>query len=344
MARSMQDELDKGTAKFEEIVEINSLLDENRNLLIPKVLLDLKPEGPTVIDCLIDAFTRTGRQKSDIIVVSGFRGDRLSRYFTDNYDKEIELIHFHEPKEDEQMLGTLIHAFNREEHLLQNGFTVSYADLVFENFNELKRLDASDSHISFLMEECDNERPLSYRYGSKEARRKDRDKHHHWNREAEKVVKYKNRDELVEITKTLSQKGVKAKDRYVAGEFVGVVRFTSYGVKIFTDYINSKKSGFYKNAYLIDILNDIIKEYKGKNQNNIIRAINTNKNNKWWDIDLYRDLTTARISPGVEREYRSLFRRSEEFIHQPIMVRCEYCKSTISNKDVVCPKCRKSLI
>lgn len=343
MAQSMQDELRKRTMKENEVIEIKSILDEHGDLMIPKTLLEVNSGGATVLDCLIEAFLRTGRRKSDIIVVSGYRSGHLSQYLANNYS-DIGHVPYHGSKDDEKMLGTLIHAFNKRDSLLPNGFTVSYADLVFENFNDLRKLDDSDAHITFLMEDCDDGQPIRYRYGSKLARRKDREKYHPWDTEAEKVIKDKKTDQLIAITKSLPRKGVKVKGSYIAGEFIGVVRFTSYGAKIFSDYINSKKRSFYENASLIDVLSDIIKDFSDKSQTHIIQAITSNKKNKWWDIDLYRDLTTARISPTVSRVYQALFKRAEDFVRRPVNVSCKYCKALISNKDIFCPHCRKSLI
>ena len=222
----------------------------------PKSLIDIN--GKPIINYQIEILKKNGI--NDIVVIRGKYGEKFKikniNYVNDNnYEKH-------------DILGSLMEA----KQFLKNDVIVLYSDIIFEN-KIIEQILETKADISIAI---DNDWEKNYA-GRTE----------HPKSEAENVAIDKNQ-KIIHVKKNI-QNG-----NYQIGEFLGIVKFTEDGGKIFVqkyeELLSKNKEKFHESpsvlkAYLTDMLQELI-DCDVKIEPVFISG-------KWCEIDTMQDVKRA---------------------------------------------------
>jgi len=196
----------------------------------PKCMLDFG--GKTLLQRQIEAYNACGI--SNISVVRGYQKDKIN-YEGLNYYENTDY-------ENNNILNSLFYA----EPELDGHIVISYSDILFES-HVVQRLLQSDHDISIVVD-IDWR---GYYIGRKD----------HPIEEAENVI-FDANNNVVEIGKILTDK------HDVHGEFIGMVRLTPKGAKIFKKHFHQAKALYdgkpfqraaeFKKAYITDMIQEMV--------------------------------------------------------------------------------------
>ena len=178
----------------------------------PKCMLEIK--GKTILQHQLDVFHADGI--TDISVIKGYKKEainypRLKYYINDNY-------------RNNNILNSLFYA----EEEMNDEFIASYSDILF-GADVVRRLMESEEDIAIVVDvdwkgyyEGRTEHPIN---------------------EAENVI-FDADNNVEEIGKIVSNK------RAVDGEFIGMLKCTKKGAKIFKKYFHEAKNKFYEKPFI----------------------------------------------------------------------------------------------
>jgi len=223
----------------------------------PKCMLKIKEK--TILQHQLDVFHANGI--TDISVIKGYKKEAinypgLKYYINDNY-------------RNNNILNSLFYA----EEEMDEEFIASYSDILF-GADVVKKLIESEEDIAIIVD-IDWKR---YYEGRTE----------HPIGEAEKVI-FDADNNVVEIGKIVSKK------RAVDGEFIGMLKCTKKGAKIFKKYFHKAKNEFlgkpfiraktFDQAYLTDFIQYLV--------NNGVEVKCVTIERGWIEIDTVQDFERA---------------------------------------------------
>ena len=222
----------------------------------PKSLVNIN--GKPIIEYQIEVLKKNGI--NDIVIIRGKYGDKFKiknvNYVNDdNYDKH-------------DILGSLMEA----KQFLENDVIVLYSDIIFEN-KIIEQILKTKADISIAI---DNEWEKNYD-----------DRTEHPKSEAENV-KIDQNQKILQIKKNIQD------EHHQICEFLGIIKFTKRGGKIFVqkydEILNKNKEKFHEAAsvlkgYLTDMLQELI-DCEIKIEPVFISG-------KWCEIDTMQDLKIA---------------------------------------------------
>jgi len=224
---------------------------------IPKCLLPVDIEGKTILDNALEVFHGCGLK--EIVIIKGYKKEKIS----------IPGFRYYEDDYQEGILSSLMYA--KQE--MCDSFIATYSDILFEP-KVVETLLKTEGDIIAVI---DTDWRDYYKYRS-----------NHGFDQAEKVML--DGDGVVRIGKTL--------DETIAhGEFIGMIKCSKKGAKIFNDiYENSKRkykrlpfheAPKFEKAYLTDLIQEIIdRGYK-------IKAAKIQKG--WAEFDTPQDYEKLRV-------------------------------------------------
>ena len=223
----------------------------------PKCMLEIK--GKTILQHQLDAFHANGI--TDISVIKGYKKEVINypglKYFiNDNY-------------RNNNILNSLFYA----EAEMDNEFIASYSDILF-GADVVRRLMESEEDIAIVVDvdwkgyyEGRTEHPIN---------------------EAENVI-FDADNNVEEIGKIVSNK------RAVDGEFIGMLKCTKKGAKIFKEYFHKAKSEFFGKTFIraktfdIAYLTDFIQYLVNKDIK--VKCVMIERG--WIEIDTVQDFERA---------------------------------------------------
>jgi choline kinase len=223
----------------------------------PKCMLEIK--GKTILQHQLDAFHANGI--TDISVIKGYKKEVINypglKYFiNDNY-------------RNNNILNSLFYA----EAEMDNEFIASYSDILF-GADVVRRLMESEEDIAIVVD-------IDWK-GYYEGRTE------HPINEAENVI-FDADNNVEEIGKIVSNK------RAVDGEFIGMLKCTKKGAKIFKEYFHKAKSEFFGKTFIraktfdIAYLTDFIQYLVNKDIK--VKCVMIERG--WIEIDTVQDFERA---------------------------------------------------
>lgn len=222
---------------------------------IPKALIPVN--GETIFQRQKEVFKKNNI--SEIIVITG----------PENQFKDSDVKHVQDMEnENHDILGSLIVG----KKYLKGEIIISYSDIIFEE-NIIKQLMSSKGDIVLAVD-------LNWKKAYE-------GRTDHPPSEAENVL-LNNKNQIIEIKKNIHNSNGKV------GEFIGIIKMTERGSKIFLEKINSLQKnheGKFHNApsleraYLTDMIQEII--------NSSVEVTPSFISGKWCEIDTKQDLETA---------------------------------------------------
>ena len=224
----------------------------------PKCLLEIK--GKTILQHQLDAFHANGI--TDISVIKGYKKEvinysGLKYYINDNY-------------RNNNIMNSLFYA----EKEMDDKFIASYSDIIFRE-DVVRKLMENGGDISIVVDT-----DWKGYYGGRTE---------HPIEEAENVIFDADKN-VVEIGKIVNN------EEDVSGEFIGMMKCTERGAKIFKEFFHKAKNEFFEKpfvraktfdvAYLTDFIQYIV--------NNGINVKCVTIERGWIDIDTVQDFKRAK--------------------------------------------------
>ena len=223
---------------------------------IPKSLINVN--GKPIINYQIEILRKLGIQ--DIIIITG--------KFNDKFDiKNVNYVH-DTKHEQHDILGSLMEA----RKFLKNDVLVMYSDIIFES-KIIEQILSLNSDISLAID-LDWEKNYVNRSD-------------HPKSEAENVLLDSNNN-ILQIKKNIQNK------KYRIGEFLGIMKFSNYGCKLFLkkydDALKKFNTSFHdaasiSKAYLTDMIQELI--------DSKINVVPISISGRWCEIDTLQDLKNA---------------------------------------------------